>query len=243
MTQHTSTQHENSKPVYDLGDLIKVIVTLAILVGSMALLAGRWDWMAGWAFLGVFTTYSLLLFAWLSSIDPGLARERKQDADERNQPYEHVVIPVMVVLELSLLIVATLDGGRFGWSTVPAWVRVIGWTLLAITGAILPWVFHTNTFASGVGRIQDDREHHTITVGPYRYVRHPMYAGFILLFLSIPLILGSGWAFVPVTVACAVLIIRTIFEDRFLKKNLSGYKDYIQKTRIKNKKFSDSSTD
>jgi len=233
MAQHTSKQREKRNPLYSLVDFIKVIVILAILVGFMALIAGRWDWIAGWTFLGAFTVYSLVLFGWLSSIDPGLARERRQDANERNQPYERVIIPMMVMLELALLVVATLDGGRFGWSTVPVWARVIGWMLLAVTGAILPWVFRTNTFASGVGRIQDDREHHVIIGGPYRYVRHPMYAGVIVGFIGLPLSLGSWWALIPGGLLILTFIYRTWQEDRFLTASLPGYVVYAQQTRYR----------
>lgn len=228
-----ATQRKSGEPLYSLGDFVKVIVTLTILVGAMALLAGRWDWLAGWIFLGAFTIYSLALFAWLSRVDPGLVRERQRDADERNQPYERVVIPVMVTMELSLLVVATLDGGRCGWSTVPAWVRVAGCMLLAVTGAILPWVFHTNTFASGVGRLQDDRHHHVITGGPYRYVRHPMYVGVIIAFIGLPLALGSWWALIPGGLLVLTFIYRTWQEDRFLAASLPGYAEYVQQTRYR----------
>ncbi|MBN1310749.1 MAG: isoprenylcysteine carboxylmethyltransferase family protein, partial [Anaerolineae bacterium] len=213
MTENTSELRKDREPLYGPGDFLKVIVTLAILVGAMALLAGRWDWMAGWTFLGVFTVYSLALFGWLSNVDPELARERQQDDDDRNQPYERVIIPLMVILELNLLVVATVDSGRFGWSTVPVWARVAGWALLAVAGAVLPWVFHTNTFASGVGRIQDDREHHVITNGPYRYVRHPMYTGVIAGFIGLPLALGSWWALIPGGLLIVTFIYRTWQED------------------------------
>ena len=233
MAAHTSRPREYRNSLYSLGGIVKVIATLAILVGFMVFLTGRWDWIAGWTFLGAFTVYSLTLFGWLSRIDPELARERQQDTDERNQPYERVIIPLMVLLELILLVVATLDGGRFGWSSVPIWARGIGWTLLAVTGAILPWVFRTNTFASGVGRIQDDREHHVITSGPYRYVRHPMYAGVIIGFIGLPMALGSWWALILGGLLILTFIYRTWQEDRFLTVSLPGYVIYAQKTRYR----------
>jgi protein-S-isoprenylcysteine O-methyltransferase Ste14 len=233
MTQHTAGEVEKRGPLFTPADFVKVIVILAIMAGVIAGLAGRWDWWAGWAFLGVFTVYSLALFGWLSGIDPDLVRERQQDADERNQPYERVILPVMVTLELALLVVAALDGGRFGWTTVPVWARVIGWALLAVAGAILPWVFRTNTFASGVGRIQDDRGHHVITAGPYRYVRHPMYAGVIAGFLGLPLALGSWWALIPGGLLAALFVLRAALEDRMLHDRLPGYAAYAQQTRFR----------
>jgi protein-S-isoprenylcysteine O-methyltransferase Ste14 len=233
MASRTPEQREKRKPLYSVGGVMKVLVTLATLIGFMALLAGRLDWIAGWTFLGIFTVYSLVLFVWLSRIDPELARERQHDTDERNQPYERVIIPVMVMLELALLVIAALDGGRFGWSTVPVWVRAIGWSLLAVTGTMLPWVFRTNTFASGVGRIQDDRDHRVITGGPYRFVRHPMYVGVIVAFIGLPLALGSWWALIPGVLLILTFIYRTWREDQFLTASLPGYEDYAQHTRYR----------
>ncbi|MBN1121187.1 MAG: isoprenylcysteine carboxylmethyltransferase family protein [Anaerolineae bacterium] len=230
MTQPTV---EQQKPLFNIGDLIKVVVMLAIMVGAMAGLAGRWDWWAGWSFLAVFFTYSLLLFAWLARIDPALMRERKRDSDARNRPYERTIIPVMVTLEIAVLAVAALDGGRFGWSTVPVWVRIAGWALLAVTGAIIPWVFRTNTYASGVGRIQDDREHHVIDSGPYRTVRHPMYTGVIIACAALPLTLGSWWALIPGGLLAGLFVVRTALEDRMLHEELPGYDEYAQRTRYR----------
>jgi protein-S-isoprenylcysteine O-methyltransferase Ste14 len=229
----SSSGHEAGKPPYSLKDILKVVVMLAIFIGGIRLLANRWDWIAGWVFLGVFFSYSLILFIWLAHIDPGLARERRKDVDERNQPYERVVVPMMIVLELALLVVAALDGGRFGWSSVPIWARAIGWGLLAVTGAILPWVFQANTFASGVGRIQDDRGHHVITDGPYHYVRHPMYTGVIAAFVGLPLALGSWWALIPAGLLVLTFIYRTWQEDRFLATSLPGYDMYKRQIRYR----------
>lgn len=233
MAQRTSDRHKNTGPLYSLGDILKTFVMLAIFAGALAALAGRWDWWAGWIFLGALTVYSFALFLWLSTADPDLARERQQDADERNQPYERVIIPVMVTLELALMIVAALDNGRFGWSTVPAWARITGGALVAVTGAILPWVFRANTFASGVGRIQDDREHHVITAGPYQYVRHPMYTGVITAFIGLPLVLGSWWALIPGGLLGVLFVLRTALEDRMLRSQLPGYAEYAQHTRFR----------
>ena len=233
MAQHLPQKYEKIKPLSSMGIYIKTAAMMAIFIVGVAALAGRWDWWTGWTILGVFILYSLILFRWLSSNDPELARERRQDSDERNHPYERVIIPIMVVLELALLIVATLDNGRFAWSTVPVWTRVIGWVLLAFTLVMVPWVFRTNTFASGVGRIQSDRDHHVVTSGPYRFVRHPMYAGVIVCFIGLPLVLGSWWALIPGGLLAALFVLRTAFEDRMLHNQLSGYSMYSQRIRFR----------
>jgi protein-S-isoprenylcysteine O-methyltransferase Ste14 len=208
----------------------RLVFFVALLVGAFAALAGRWDWWAGWTFLALFTLYSVALFLWLARVDPDLARERRQDADARNAPYERVVVPLMVFLEIALLVVAVLDAGRFRLSTVPLLARGLGWACLALTAAVLPWVFYTNSFASGVGRIQEDRDHHVITGGPYRYLRHPMYAANIVAFLGLPLALGSWWALLPAVLLAALFVARTALEDRMLQARLPGYAAYAQHT-------------
>lgn len=224
---------KSSADLFSFASFLKVILILALLVGSLALLAGRWTWWAGWVFLGVFTLYSLALFSWLAVADPELALERQKDADPRNEPYEKIILPLMVILELGLLVVSALDGGRFGWSTVPLMIRAVGWSLLGVAGFILPWVFRTNTFASGVGRIQKDRSHQVITNGPYRIVRHPMYAGVILGVLGLPLLLGSWWALIPAGLLAGLFAVRTALEDRMLIQQLPGYTAYAQRTRYR----------
>lgn len=233
MAQDLKHRPDSGTQKYDFIAWTKTLAILAILVVGMAGLAGRWDWWTGWIFLGIFALYCLVLFVWLSSTDPDLARQRQQDADQRNQPYERVIVPVMIALELALLIVVVLDNGRFGWSNVPLAGRVIGGILVVLTGIMLPWVFQTNTFASGVGRIQDDRGHHVITSGPYRFVRHPMYAAVIAGFIGLPLVLGSWWGLIPGILLALLFLVRTALEDRMLTRELPGYYGYSRRTRFR----------
>jgi protein-S-isoprenylcysteine O-methyltransferase Ste14 len=233
MDQQLRQNQKHGKHQYRAGLYLKTATILAIIALCVAGLAGRWDWWTGWIFLGVFTAYCLILFRWLSAVDPELTRERQQDIDERNQPYERLIIPAMIALELALIIIAVLDNGRFGWSNMPTWIRVVGWTLVAFTGIMLPWVFRTNTFASGVGRIQDDRNHHVITSGPYRYVRHPMYAGVCAAFVGLPLVMGSWWALIPGVLLAALFMVRTALEDRMLHEQLPGYARYAHRVRFR----------
>jgi protein-S-isoprenylcysteine O-methyltransferase Ste14 len=81
--------------------------------------------------------------------------------------------------------------------------------------------------------IQKDRGHTVVTDGPYRYVRHPGYAGSILFTIATPLVLGSLWAFIPCGLAAALFVVRTALEDRTLQEELDGYKEYAQQTRYR----------
>src|SRR5207249_4357953 len=90
-----------------------------------------------------------------------------------------------------------------------------------------------NRFFSSVVRIQTERGHHVVTVGPYRYVRHPGYAGAIAGFLAGPVVLGSWWAIAAVVPIVAFVLWRTAAEDRFLREKLPGYADYAERVRYR----------
>jgi protein-S-isoprenylcysteine O-methyltransferase Ste14 len=91
----------------------------------------------------------------------------------------------------------------------------------------------TNRFFSSVVRIQNDRGHTVCETGIYRFVRHPGYLGMIISWIGFPLLLGSVWSIIPIVFAIILLLVRTSLEDRTLIKELTGYSQYIQKTRYK----------
>ena len=95
------------------------------------------------------------------------------------------------------------------------------------------WAMLSNPFLSTIVRIQDDRGHRVATTGPYRFVRHPMYVGVIVLWLSTALILGSWWALVPGLLIAVIFVIRTALEDRMLHAELPGYADYAKQVRYR----------
>ena len=82
-------------------------------------------------------------------------------------------------------------------------------------------------------RIQTDRNHKVITTGPYKYIRHPGYTGFIVVTLATPLMLGSFWGFIPATLISLLFIVRTALEDKTLHKELEGYSNYAMKTKYR----------
>ena len=91
----------------------------------------------------------------------------------------------------------------------------------------------TNSFLSTVVRIQDERGHQVVSSGPYRYVRHPMYAGMPALWIGTSIFLGSWWALIPGVLIIILFIARTALEDKMLQQELPGYIEYAQKTRYR----------
>jgi protein-S-isoprenylcysteine O-methyltransferase Ste14 len=210
--------------------VIQFFFSIIIWGGLLFLSAGSIRWPRAWFHLGLWTVTILVNLIILLKTNPSLLAARTKRARFDSIFDLILLMLIMTPAVLAVPIVAGLDTVRYRLLPIPFWA-VLPAVLLHIAGnAIMLWSMVVNPYLEKTVRIQRERGHHVITTRPYAIVRHPMYAGFILLFLSIPLILGSGWAFVPVAIVIAVLFVRTVFEDRFLQKNLPGYKDYAEKT-------------
>lgn len=204
-----------------------------LLGGALFLSAGRLDWTAGWAFLIIYLAYILGSTLWMHRNDPGLLAERANAERGKVRPVERLFFVLARVGAIALYVTAGLDAGRFGWSNVPAGLRVLGWVMGLVGAYMIFWVMRTNTFASAVVRLQSDRGHRVVEDGPYRFVRHPMYVGNLSLFLGLPLLLGSWWAFLPAVALALTFVFRAAMEDHFLHKNLAGYAEFATRTRYR----------
>ena len=221
------------KPVLPLGRLlVRLIAVIAIFALPLFLAAGRLDWPAAWTFVIVFFLFLLVYALWGARHDPEQLRERGQLA-ENVKPWDKAIMGIYSVLLVSLLIVAGLDAGRFGWSSLPLAARILGWIGLVLPAGLIAWVIRENTYLGRMARIQDDRGQQVVSTGPYRYVRHPMYAGIIVLFIGLPLALGAGWGLIPGGLIGIVFIVRTALEDRMLRAELPGYEEYAGRVRYR----------
>jgi protein-S-isoprenylcysteine O-methyltransferase Ste14 len=134
---------------------------------------------------------------------------------------------------LILLVVAGLNE-RFGWlPAIPPSVQWFGVGLMIVGSIIGSWAMLENRFFSGVVRIQTERGHAVVKTGPYRFVRHPGYAGALVYYVGAPLGLGSFWALLPALFIVGVMIVRTALEDRTLQQELPGYTEYTKQTRYR----------
>lgn len=213
--------------------VIQFAFSIIITGGLLFFSAGSIKWPRAWIHLCLWTVTLLVNLIILIKTNPSLldARTKRRKFESRFDMF--LMLFIMTPALIAVPIVAGLDTVRYKLLPIPFWA-VLPAVLLHIVGdALILWSMVVNPYSEKTIRIQTERGHHVITTGPYAVVRHPMYTGFILFFLSIPLILGSGWAFVPVSVACLALIVRTVFEDRILQKDLPGYDEYAQKTRYK----------
>ena len=181
-----------------------------------------------WAYLGVWAA-SALLGPFV--VDPGLIRERLRPGPGGK---DYQIAVTAAPLWLSSYALAGLDVGRYHWSdTVPRATQAVGLLVMVAGLAVVTWAAAVNPFASTVIRIQSERGHRVISAGPYRYVRHPMYACCLPLFVGGGLALGSWLAVLPRVALLALILRRTSVEDRTLREQLEGYAAYALHVRYR----------
>ena len=211
----------------------KRLVIIGLLLGILLFAgAGTTDWFRGWLFIALLVvTFSVNLVVMIIK-NPVLLRERwKRRKDTKD--FDKVFGVIYLVSVLVMLVLAGADAVRYQWSSMAASLVYPG-AALHFAGIIpVQWSLVANPHLETTVRIQTDRGHKVISRGPYRYVRHPMYVGVILMFFGWPLILGS-W--VALGISCFIvclLCVRTHFEDRTLRSELPGYTEFCRKTRYR----------
>jgi protein-S-isoprenylcysteine O-methyltransferase Ste14 len=207
--------------------LVRGVVDLATLGGVLFGVAGRIDWPAAWLIVLLFTGHLVLSEWWLFRHDPELFKERLTTAS--NVPHwDRLIRRGNRILLLIFLATAALDAGRLRWSAIPLIVRALGTAAVAAGLAVIWWSGATNRFLSGQTRIQSERGHTVVQHGPYRFVRHPLYASRIVSTIGTALTLGSWIALVPAALNAILLVLRTSLEDRMLTTELPGYREYAK---------------
>jgi protein-S-isoprenylcysteine O-methyltransferase Ste14 len=168
-----------------------------------------------------------------------LVRKNPELVAERGQPKENAktwdktISGLVGIASLGALVAAGLDV-RFGWTPeVGPALHLVGTLTLVLGYALFSWAMISNAYFSTLVRIQDDRGHAVASSGPYQYVRHPGYDGWVILSLATPLMLGSLWALIPGAVSALLMVVRAALEDRTLLAELAGYKEYAARVRYR----------
>lgn len=214
--------------------IVQMVIVVIIAPFIPIIISGKWDWWQAWAY----ALASIFAFAVsrliVNRVHPDLIRERARFMQAKDtKSWDRILAPLLGIGSILILVVAGLD--RFyGWSS--AFSQTVN--ILALIGVILGYAFSSwalveNRFFSGTVRIQTERGHHVVTTGPYRFIRHPGYAGGMFGYIFIPLLLDSVWAFIPAILLGIVMIVRTALEDKTLQAELPGYTEYTQRTRYR----------
>jgi len=216
----------------------KIVLRFALFVVSVPVilfvLAGRFDWVMGWIFVGTFVLFTVVSRLIVFLRNPDLIVERSRfTKGEGTKAWDKVMGPLLAFGPLLVIVVAGLDM-RSGWlPQLSLGLQVVGMVLVVIGYVVATWAMSVNRFFSGVVRIQKDRDHTVVMDGPYRYVRHPAYATGIISNLATAVALGSLWALVPAFLTVCITIVRTALEDRTLRDELDGYREYSEKVRYR----------
>ena len=212
---------------------IRLVAGTAALAALLFATAGTVAWPAAWAYLATITAVMIVYGVILVRVQPELIEERRNppaDAKKWDKPF---VVIVGMVGPVALLLLAGLDH-RFRWSApTPPWPQAAGLFAVAAGGMLTNYAVAANRFFSAIVRIQRDRGHHVIDAGPYRYVRHPGYAGSIVHMIGVSFALGSRVALAGAISFCLVLAVRTALEDRTLRRELDGYEEYARRVRFR----------
>lgn len=205
-----------------------------VLIQAIALFASvwKWNWWNAWAYLGLYLAFLAFNASILLGKHKDLVEERSR-IGEGAKGWDKVVGGITAFGGLFVLVLAGLDE-RFGWAgSIPLWVQIAAFIVMAATYPLFTWAMVSNKYFSTIVRIQKERGHTVQTGGPYRYVRHPGYASLLCSYITIPIALGSWWACIPMALLVVNLFIRTALEDRTLQNELEGYKDFAAQVRYR----------
>lgn len=213
-----------------------VLQTVAGLVGLGLVLfgaAGTLAWAQGWAFLALYLCFTLATIGWLLRHDPALLRERMRPVNADQPAWDRLFIVTLLALCVVWFAVIPLDAMRLHWSHVPAWLQAAGGIALTASLVLFFVTFRENSYLSPAVRIQRERGHRVVSTGPYRYVRHPLYSGFVLFVLGTALFLGSWYGTLLSIFLSALVAWRAVQEERTLRTALEGYEAYMSRVRFR----------
>jgi len=200
-----------------------------ILVGTILFLpAWSFSYWNAWLFMGILFVPMFIAGIVMLGKNPELLQKRL-DAKEKEAEQKSVVASSGLMF-LASFIVAGLDW-RFGWTNMPNWMVWAATGLFLLSYVLYAEVLRENTYLSRTIEVQENQK--VIDTGLYGIVRHPMYMATIVLFLSMPLVLGSLYSFIIMLAYIPIIAKRIRNEEKVLEESLPGYKEYKQKVKYK----------
>lgn len=214
--------------------VVRTAGVMVVFAVALFLPAGTLAWPAGWAFFLLMFGFANAMSLWLLRFNPDLLAERMTGIGHPNQKtWDKVFLAVMSLAFFAWLALMALDAVRFRWSQVPPWLQGLGALLLLGSFYIFYLTFRENSYLSPAVRVQTERAQTVVSTGPYQYVRHPMYAAFVLFALSRALLLGSWYGVLGGLVLIGMVAWRAVQEERVLREELEGYSAYMTRVRYR----------
>lgn len=208
--------------------LIKYIFGVALVALMIFLPAGDFVYPNAWLFMALLFVPMLILGVWLYVANPALLASRIKNKEQRKEQ-KHVVA-LSGIIFISVFVLCGLDY-RYDWSEVPRWLVCVASVLLLVGYVMYAEVMRENAYLSRTIEVQEGQK--LIATGMYAVVRHPMYSATILMYLAIPLVLGSLWALLLMSFYPFVIVKRIRNEEQLLVQELPGYIEYQKRVKYK----------
>ena len=212
---------------------LSLIVRMTMFAIALLWPAGTWQWWEAWILIGLWAAFAVATIVFLIRNDPALLAERMKSSpvQKGQKRWDKVLMLLMIIVGIGLYIIPGFDVVRYEWSeSLPLWLEILAMVLHVPGFVFIVWIMHENTYLSRVVKIDEERGHQVITTGPYALVRHPMYSAVIVLVFAVPMALGSRFGLIPAVLMAVLMIVRTVFEDRTLHTELTGYPEYAKQT-------------
>jgi len=210
---------------------VSSIIGLAVFGLILFLPAGTLNYWQAWVFLGVFTAASTGPAIYMARTNPAVLQRRMHSGPTAESRTIQKIVNIGFYLTLFAMTVFSVFDHRMGWSAVPTWVCLLGDALLATGLGIAILVVIQNRYAAATVTVESGQT--VVSGGVYKFVRHPMYVGSLIMMLAIPLALGSYWGLLFVIPGVLVLVVRILDEEKVLTQGLAGYADYTQRVRYR----------
>ncbi len=200
-----------------------------VVVGALLFIpAGSLRFWQGWAYLVIWLVPSLLACAYFYKRDPELIERRLQRKEKVHE--QKLIMKFVYVTYVAAFLLPGFDH-RFGWSHPPLWLTILSQAFVLGGWLMVFWALKANSFAAATIRVEPDQK--VISSGPYRIVRHPMYLGASVMFLFVPLALGSYFALPAFALLIPLIVLRLLNEEKVLRQELPGYAEYCVHTRFR----------
>ncbi len=200
-----------------------------IIIGALVFLpAGTFGFINGWIFSAVLFVPVFIMGVVLYIKAPELLKKRLESKEKEG--VQKNVIRFSALAFLAAFVIAGLDY-RFGWSKMPMWIVITASVGFLLGYAAFAEVMRENAYLSRIIEVQEGQK--VVSTGLYGIVRHPMYSATVVMFLAIPLILGSWWSFVIFVFYPIIIGVRIKNEEKVLSEGLEGYKEYMSKVKYR----------
>ena len=208
--------------------LTKFIFGIALVGALLFLPAWTFDYFGAWLFLGILFIPMMIMGIVMFIKSPSLLEKRL--ANREKERAQKGVVGVSALMFLGGFILSAVDF-RYGWSSVPLWLTITAAVIFLVGYALYAEVLRENAYLSRTVEVQEGQK--VIDTGLYGVVRHPMYLATLLMFLPMPIVLGSFWGLIPFAIYPVAIIIRIINEEKVLSEGLDGYSEYRKKVKYR----------